>query len=306
MEKNKKRSIYNALVVDDEPWNLEILHALLSAQNYVVTSAENGREAWELLEKSPDAYDVVILDRKMPEMDGMAVLQKMKAHPRLADIPVVFQTAQSSRKEILEGLQAGAYYYLTKPYQEDQMLAVVKTAAEDFTRQKKLLKETQQTSSTLALMEHGIFKFKTLEEGQDLAKFLANSSPDSTRLVVGLLELMINAVEHGNLGISYQEKSLLIQEKGWKREVERRMNLPEYREKQVIVEFEHAKTELRFLIRDQGKGFDWQNYLEFDPERAFDSHGRGVAMARQMSFDKLEYHGPGNEVLAIKYTKRQH
>jgi hypothetical protein len=55
---------------------------------------------------------------------------------------------------------------------------------------------------------------------------------------------------------------------------------------------------VQIRIRDQGQGFDWTPYLDFDPERAFDPHGRGIAMARLSSFDDLEYLGDGNEVLA--------
>jgi hypothetical protein len=55
-----------------------------------------------------------------------------------------------------------------------------------------------------------------------------------------------------------------------------------------------------FDIADQGDGFDWQKYLEISPERAFDPHGRGVAMSRMMSFDTLEYIGSGNRVIATK------
>jgi len=64
-------------------------------------------------------------------------------------------------------------------------------------------------------------------------------------------------------------------------------------------EIERGKGELTFVIRDQGAGFDWQGYLEMSPERAFDTHGRGIAMSRMISFDNLEYRGRGNEVKAV-------
>ena len=54
-----------------------------------------------------------------------------------------------------------------------------------------------------------------------------------------------------------------------------------------------------FIVRDEGAGFDWQRYLDFAPDRAFDPNGRGIAMARRMSFAQLEYRGCGNEVVAI-------
>ncbi len=50
-------------------------------------------------------------------------------------------------------------------------------------------------------------------------------------------------------------------------------------------------------ITDQGHGFDWRKYIGFDPDRAFDLHGRGIAMSKIMSFDNLEYQGNGNSVV---------
>jgi anti-sigma regulatory factor (Ser/Thr protein kinase) len=59
---------------------------------------------------------------------------------------------------------------------------------------------------------------------------------------------------------------------------------------------------ITLTIRDEGDGFAWQKYLDFDPERAFDPNGRGIAMARMMSFDAVEYQGNGNTVV-LKITK---
>ncbi|MEN8180821.1 MAG: ATP-binding protein, partial [Pseudomonadota bacterium] len=197
-----------------------------------------------------------------------------------------------------DGLQAGAYYYLTKPYDEAHMLAIVNTAVADYQRYRSLQKETLQTAHTLCLMQNGRFKFRTLQEGRNLATLLANASRNAGSVVVGLSELMINAVEHGNLGISYEEKSGFNERGIWDVEVERRLALPENAGKQVLVEFERNAEGVQFLIQDQGDGFDWKRYLEFSPDRVYDSHGRGIAMANAMSFDRLEYQGNGNRVVA--------
>ena len=86
-------------------------------------------------------------------------------------------------------------------------------------------------------------------------------------------------------------------------EIARRLALEENREKHVEVVFERRSTVLVFTIRDQGVGFDWQRYLDFDSERVFDPNGRGIAMARMTSFDSVEYQGNGNTVLAtVKLT----
>ncbi len=81
------------------------------------------------------------------------------------------------------------------------------------------------------------------------------------------------------------------------------MLLPENQAKRVIVEYECLDDEVRFLITDEGKGFDWKLYMEVDPNRVFDTHGRGIAMAAKISFDSIQYKNCGNEVLAI--IKRQ-
>ena len=82
-------------------------------------------------------------------------------------------------------------------------------------------------------------------------------------------------------------------------EMDRRLVDPDFARRIATVEFVRNAGELRFIIRDQGKGFDWQQYLEMSPERAFDTHGRGIAMSKLLSFDKLEYRGCGNEVEGV-------
>lgn len=286
------------LVVDDEQFNLEILGDHLESAGYEVTTAEDGSDAWTLLEGQIERFDTLLLDRMMPGLNGMELLARLKQSERTSALPVIMQTAMASPQDIVDGLRAGAHYYLTKPFGRDTLLAVVDTAVSDYRRFRDLRQEVNRTVATLALMERGRFTFRTLDEGRKLAVLLSNACADPQRVVTGLAELLVNAVEHGNLGISYQEKSALNEQDQWLVEVERRMALAENRGKWVEVELERDADGVRFTIRDQGGGFDWREYLEFSPERAFDSHGRGIAMANMMSFDRLEYRGAGNEVVA--------
>jgi anti-sigma regulatory factor (Ser/Thr protein kinase) len=146
------------------------------------------------------------------------------------------------------------------------------------------------------MMDKGKFTFQTLEEARNLAALLANACSDADHVVLGLTELMVNAVEHGNLGISYAEKTRLNALGEWESEVERRLKMPENASRRAIVQFERKENRIRFIILDQGAGFEWENYLDLSPDRAFDSHGRGIAMARSISFDQIEFRGNGNEV----------
>jgi hypothetical protein len=110
--------------------------------------------------------------------------------------------------------------------------------------------------------------------------------------------LLFNAVEHGNLGLSYEEKTRLKWEDGWEQEVERRLALPENASKFASIRLDVGASEVVFTVQDTGAGFDWNAYLEFSPDRAFDPNGRGIAMARSLSFSNLEYQGNGNTVVA--------
>ncbi len=116
----------------------------------------------------------------------------------------------------------------------------------------------------------------------------------------GLNELLVNAVEHGNLGISYAEKTTLVLEGGLVDEIGRRLSLLENQEKWGYLSFETAEDELRVLIKDEGQGFDWRPYLELSPERTTHPHGRGIATSRLASFTAVEYAGCGNEVICTQ------
>jgi len=285
------------LAVDDKFTNLEVLAAILKSGGYKVVTADSGEEAWRLLQQEDQDFQAVLLDRIMPNMSGLDVLEKIKAHPILHLIPVIMQTSANAAHEVLEGIQAGAYYYLTKPYQRKVLLGIVQAAIKHFKTQGSLQSELRQNARTWGFLESGIFRFRTLPEARELGPLLANGCPDPERVVFGLAELLVNAVEHGSLNISYEEKSHLEEEDRLDAEIEWRLTLPEYADKYVEVTFVRREGCIEITVTDQGCGFDWQSYLSLDEHRAFDSHGRGIAMARMMSFDTLEFRGSGNQVV---------
>ena len=285
------------LVEDDEIISLLIEDALTEVGHQVVTQ-KDGQAAWDQLQSGDSAFDVILTDRNMPRMDGMALLRKLKSASHLRDIPVIMETAETSAESIQEGIDQGAHYYLTKPFKPEVLVAIVNAAIEQYRDHRQLKETARRAERPFACLHHGSFRFASLDEGRMLANFFAQASPDPEKRVIGLQELLINAVEHGNLGLSYQDKTELLMEGRWQEEVERRLGLPAYRERFVEVLFERIPQAIRFTIRDQGEGFDWRKYLDFDPARIFDPHGRGIAMARMMSFSSLEYQGNGNTVLA--------
>ncbi|CAK0741265.1 Response regulator receiver protein [Gammaproteobacteria bacterium] len=286
------------LVVEDEPISLELLVGKLIAEGYEVDSATIGEDAWRLFSSAPERYHAVLLDRILPDMDAIEVLHRIKADSNLHNVPVIMQTAMTSTADITTSLRAGAYYYVTKPFSVDTLLAVVGAAVADRRRFLTLQQSVRQTERALYFLNKAEFTFRLPQEASIIAALVAHAAPNPAQVVVGLTELMLNAIEHGNLAISYQEKSELLKKAQLSEEIRRRLNLPAYAKKQAFLHLQRTSTEVCFIILDQGNGFNWNNYLEISPERAFDTHGRGIAMSKRLSFDRLEYRGCGNEVLA--------
>jgi CheY-like chemotaxis protein len=286
------------LAVDDDPVNLHIIESIFDSHEFILRYAHTGSEALEVLSDESLRFDIVLLDRMMPGIDGLEVLRYIKATPRLARTPVVMQTAAASPEQVEEGLRAGAHYYLTKPYAPAALLTIVRAAVDDMNKYREFDARGHAQLGTMRMAVGASFYFRTLDEAAELAAFLAAFCPDPSSALVGLNELLVNAVEHGNLGISYGHKSLLKRESRWRDEVDRRLQLAEFRDRRVAVAFERQAHALVFRISDQGEGFAWPQYLEFDAVRIFDPNGRGIALAKSTSFPTLHYEGCGNIAVA--------
>ena len=286
------------LVADDDPASLALLVRVLNKAGIETVAAEDGAEVLTILRRNPESFDVLVMDLVMPRMNGFQVLRRLKANAQLRSIPVILQTASTAPEDMQRGMEAGAYYYLTKPFTHRVVLGIVKTAAQDIARFRVLHAEVERSGTPLGMLVQGVFRFRTLLECHELTNLLARACPDPARVVTGLSELFINALEHGNLGITYLEKGDLLEKNGWKAEVARRLALPENQAKYVEVAFSRLEDRIRFEVWDQGPGFDWRSFVVPNPARLFDNHGRGIFMAKMDSFDYLEYLGEGNHVLA--------
>jgi DNA-binding response OmpR family regulator/anti-sigma regulatory factor (Ser/Thr protein kinase) len=290
------------LVVDDELINLEIIQAYLEDSGHELDLTLRAEDAWDKLVAATQPHDLVILDRMMPGMNGIELLKRIKADARFAAIPVVMQTAATAPDQVREGIEAGAYYYLAKPYEPGTLLAIVRAALVDLDVREYARQAATAQVRAMALLDNAEFRFRTLNEVGPLIQVLASLCAEPQTVASGLNELLVNAVEHGNLGISYDEKKRLRMADTWEAEVVRRLALPGYRDRQVRVRVARRPDQLEFTISDEGAGFDWQRYLAIDPARATDPNGRGIAMARMLSFANLHYGGNGNTVVATVRT----
>lgn len=286
------------LVVDDEPIYLELIGDMLADPAYIVSTAANGELAWQAMLTAELPPHLVVLDRLMPVLDGIELLKRIKAVPRFAAIPVIMQSSAASSGEIAEGVAAGAWYYLLKPYAPRDLLVLIHAALEEVAERETAQHAVRNRRVDLELLDFAEFEFHSLRQAADLALSLAGLCPDTASAAMGLSELLVNAIEHGNLGISYAEKSELKRSECWEREVERRLSDPVLGARRARVAFRRSADRLMFTVSDQGAGFDWNRYLEFDAARALDPNGRGIALARRIGFASLDYVGSGNIVVA--------
>lgn len=286
------------LVVDDDRVTLMTLEAKLKKQGYKVLVAENGQAASEVIERMHDVIDAILLDRMMPDMDGIEIVHWLHSQPELTKIPIIMQTGYDKPHQIKEGIDSGIFYYLTKPMNDEVLKSVVLSAVRESKQQRILNNELKSHRKSFHMMSRGLFYVKTMKDAENISCFVANCFPHPERVLSGIAELVINAIEHGNLGISYDEKTKLVKEGRWHQEIDKKLALPENKNKLVEIFFSHEGDSYSIRISDQGKGFNYKRFLQVDPSRANDSHGRGVARAN-MTFSRIEYNKKGNQVTAI-------
>ena len=113
------------LVIDDDLRNIFALTSVLEQRELKTLHAENGRAGIELLQNTPDV-DIVLMDIMMPEMDGMATIRQIRLDPKLKNLPIVAVTAKAMKGDRGKCIEAGAWDYLSKPVDTEQLLAVLR------------------------------------------------------------------------------------------------------------------------------------------------------------------------------------
>lgn len=298
-------SLKNArlLLVDDTPTALKLLGLMVESMGWQFDSAVDGEDALAKVNAQPaDYYSVIVSDWMMPKLNGLELLKALKADPARRHIPLIMQTALADSDSMKAGLEAGAFYYLTKPLDMSVVQSVIAAAIKDSGAHFALRSELGKITRSFGLVRQAQFQYKNLDEVRGLATLLACLACNAEDAVVGLFELMVNAVEHGNLGITYDEKTALIDNDRLSDEIEHRLSLPEYRDKVVTVDLSLVGDEIEVIIRDQGNGFEFADYLQFSIERALDNHGRGIMMANHSGFNSMEYLDGGRSVRCV-FTK---
>ena len=197
------------LVVDDEAKLLKAVAATLRAEGYDVVTARSGADA--LVSVSQTMPDVVISDIRMPGMDGFQLARALRSNARTKFVPIIFLTAKDEREDRINGFRTGVDAYLTKPFDPEELLAVVAN----------IVLRIERTSSEFAQMLGSIkgeepdapeFEFdEDLTESESrIARLVADGS--TNKEIAQKLNLSVRTVE-GHI-------SNILSKKGWSNRVE--------------------------------------------------------------------------------------
>lgn len=166
------------LIVDDQPDNLRVLSQLLAEQGYKVRKAINPQSVFRVV--ASVSIDLILLDIKMPEMDGYEVCEQLKANPQSRDIPVIFISALDEVLNKVKAFEVGGVDYITKPFQESEVLARIKNQLTIQNQKKQLQQEIKKRQEKEELLEAEIARRKETEEILYQSRAVINSVLNSS------------------------------------------------------------------------------------------------------------------------------
>jgi sigma-B regulation protein RsbU (phosphoserine phosphatase) len=149
MPSNKAQSAEEILIVDDNPANLRLLSQMLADRGYIVRAVKSGPRALESVRATPP--NLILLDIKMPGMDGYEVCRQLKELPETRSIPVIFISALNEIQNKVQGFNVGGVDYITKPFQYEEVIARVETHLALRRFQKRLQKANKRYEKELKL-----------------------------------------------------------------------------------------------------------------------------------------------------------
>jgi CheY-like chemotaxis protein/anti-sigma regulatory factor (Ser/Thr protein kinase) len=290
------------LVVDDQETLRSLLSRLLIREGFEPIEAEDGEQAVRLFKSESPL--VVVSDIMMPRMDGLALLYEIKRIDRNAT--VILMTGQGNEDVLLKALRGGATNFFKKPFNIRDLIEEIRTVVEFRLEAARstlfspfLVEETKHFVIPRADSPYfPIINQITLQ----LPCLLAEG--EILNLKIGIEEMIANAIEHGNLGISFEEKSRAIEEGHLAELMAERGRQSDSAGRAVNVDSRLTPEHFEISIRDEGRGFAWRNLPEVAPESLLSFNGRGILLTK-IYFDEVSYNDAGTMVTLRKRKKRR-
>ncbi len=294
----------NLLIVDDEQLIIQLLQDYFVELGFGVEVAYSAEEALEKLNDGV-VFDLVISDINLPGKSGIDLLKIIGELKE--NLPVVLLTGLKTLDNAISAVQSGAADYITKPFELKSVQQIVD----------RILKKQHRIHCKEQIFEHitylkNSFTFKTSElDPGILSKELASilnkirfaSQAEIGQYELAFTEILVNAQEHGNLELPSQKKeSDLFRKTEFDELRDKRIKDSEYGDRTIDVIFEADTDLFNFTVRDQGPGFDWNDYIgkAHRLKRVnTEIFGRGFKIIQHIS-DEVHFNDKGNIITIVK------
>ena len=291
------------LVVDDSPMDSLLAGKLLSKiEHSNIIYARNGIEALELVEKLKP--NLILTDLQMPEMDGLELVDAVRR--RFPSVPTILMTANGSEDIALRALRRGAASYVPKRMLATELLEIVRQIVQISwvgEQQRRIFScwERLELSFRLendnALIPPLVSHLQQYHSGVE-----AYDETESIRVGVALQEALRNAMHHGNLELSSEMRRQ--NSDAYYQEAEKRQRLPPFESRRVIFNVDESPEESRYVIRDEGPGFDPSSVVDpLEGDNLLKPCGRGLFLIR-MFMSEVRFNAAGNEITMIHRRSR--
>ena len=291
------------LVVDDSPMDSLLAGKLLSKiEHSNIIYAGNGIEALELVEKLKP--NLILTDLQMPEMDGLELVEAVRR--RFPSVPTILMTANGSEDIALRALRRGAASYVPKRMLATELLEIVRQIVQISwvgEQQRRIFScwERLELSFRLendnALIPPLVSHLQQYHSGVE-----AYDETESIRVGVALQEALRNAMHHGNLELSSEMRRQ--NSDAYYQEAEKRQRLPPFESRRVIFNVDESPEESRYVIRDEGPGFDPSSVVDpLEGDNLLKPCGRGLFLIR-MFMSEVRFNAAGNEITMIHRRSR--
>jgi CheY-like chemotaxis protein len=293
------RSPRTVLVVDDSAVDRHLVGGIIQKlDGWHATFAANGREALESMQRH--LPDIVLTDMLMDEMDGLELVQTVRSkHPT---VPVILMTAHGSEDVAIKALQRGAASYVPKKSMArdlDETIEQVYSAAKTDQNQRRVLDSlTQQETHFILENDTTLIPPLVGHLEENVSRLRLCEQSGLVLLGVALHEALTNAILHGNLGVGSDLRE--ADERKYYRLIKDRQSMAPYRDRRVYVTATLTRKEARFVIRDEGEGFDPGTLPDpTDPTNLGRVTGRGLLLI-QTFMDHVEHNEKGNQITLVK------
>jgi DNA-binding response OmpR family regulator len=288
-----------ALVVDDVPHVRNLLATLAARRGFQVEEAADGEAAVRLARERAPA--LILLDLRLPRIDGLQALAQIReADPQVA---VVIVAAIPDRADLQRALDLGAVDFVRKPFDTAEVEFVLDSVYRAVTEDADLrvaLDFVRVRTTTLEFPGRpGLLAKVVAWLGRELRQGYPGAEVSLAEIKLALYETLANAVEHGNLGITYDMKTQAMEQPGGMEALIReRLQDPRLAARKVHLEVTYRPDRVEYVVRDEGEGFDPQALRAKPLGDTTALHGRGLALVRHY-MSEVAWNERGNEIRMV-------